>query len=30
LLKLWEIYTVNLDDVNPELSPEIEWPQKPE
>lgn len=30
LLKLWEIYTVNLDDVNTELSPEIEWPQKPE
>ncbi|HIE6469623.1 TPA: tail fiber assembly protein [Proteus mirabilis] len=30
MLKLWEIYTVNLDDVNPELAPEIEWPQKPE
>lgn len=30
LLKSWEIYTVKLDDVNPELAPEIEWPQKPE
>lgn len=30
LLKAWEIYTVKLDDVNPELAPEIEWPQKPE
>ncbi|QKG49972.1 tail fiber assembly protein [Proteus mirabilis] len=30
MLKLWEIYTVKLDDVNPELAPEIEWPQKPE
>ncbi|HEK1928431.1 TPA: tail fiber assembly protein [Proteus mirabilis] len=30
LLKSWEIYTVNLDDVNPELAPNIEWPQKPE
>ncbi|WP_368937572.1 tail fiber assembly protein [Proteus terrae] len=30
LLKAWEIYTVKLDDVNPELAPDIEWPQKPE
>lgn len=30
LLKSWEIYTVKLDDVNPELAPDIEWPQKPE
>lgn len=30
LLKSWEIYTVNLDNVNPELAPDIEWPQKPE
>ncbi|WP_260291714.1 tail fiber assembly protein [Proteus vulgaris] len=30
MLKLWEIYTVKLDDVNPDLAPEIEWPQKPE
>lgn len=30
LLKAWEIYTVKLDDVNPDLAPEIEWPQKPE
>ncbi|MFL7884662.1 tail fiber assembly protein [Proteus mirabilis] len=30
LLKSWEIYTVNLDDVNPELAPDIEWPQNPE
>ncbi|MBN4111744.1 tail fiber assembly protein [Proteus mirabilis] len=30
LLKSWEIYTVKLDDVNPELAPSIEWPQKPE
>lgn len=30
LLKSWEIYTIKLDDVNPELAPDIEWPQKPE
>ncbi|MGK5745550.1 tail fiber assembly protein, partial [Proteus mirabilis] len=30
LLKSWEIYTIRLDDVNPELAPDIEWPQKPE
>lgn len=30
LLKSWEIYTVKLNDVNPELAPNIEWPQKPE
>lgn len=30
ILKQWEIYTVKLDDVNPELAPDIEWPQKPE
>lgn len=30
LLKAWETYTINLDDVNPELAPDIEWPQKPE
>lgn len=29
LLKSWEIYTVKLGDVNPELAPDIEWPQKP-
>lgn len=29
LLKLWEIYTVKLDDINPGSAPEIEWPQKP-
>ncbi|EPS1154558.1 tail fiber assembly protein [Escherichia coli] len=30
LLKLWEVYTVKLDDINPGSAPEIEWPQKPE
>lgn len=30
LLTEWEIYTVKLGDVNPELAPDIEFPQKPE
>ncbi|SUC15891.1 Caudovirales tail fibre assembly protein [Proteus vulgaris] len=30
LLTEWEIYTVKLGDVNPELAPDIEWPQRPE
>ena len=30
LLTAWEIYTVKLDDVDPNLAPDIEWPQKPE
>lgn len=30
LLKAWEIYTVKLDDINPNSAPDIEWPQKPE
>lgn len=30
LLTEWEIYTVKLSDVNLELVPDIEWPQKPE
>lgn len=30
LLTSWEVYTVKLDDVNPGLAPDIDWPQKPE
>ncbi|MBG3020240.1 tail fiber assembly protein [Proteus terrae] len=30
LLTEWEVYTVKLGDVNPELAPDIEFPQKPE
>lgn len=30
LLTAWEIYTVKLDDINPELAPDIEWPEKPQ
>lgn len=30
LLTEWEIYTVKISDVKPELAPDIEWPQKPE
>lgn len=30
LLTEWEIYTVKLGDVNPELAPDIKFPQKPE
>lgn len=30
LLTAWEIYTVKLDDINPELAPNIEWPEKPQ
>ncbi|MEZ3483776.1 tail fiber assembly protein, partial [Escherichia coli] len=30
LLKAWEIYTIRLSDVNPEINQDIEFPQKPE
>ncbi|NBN73390.1 tail fiber assembly protein [Proteus sp. G2615] len=30
LLTAWEIYTVILDEINPELAPDIEWPEKPQ
>ncbi|WP_368570599.1 tail fiber assembly protein, partial [Acinetobacter baumannii] len=30
LLTAWEIYTVKLDDINPELAHDIEWPEKPQ
>lgn len=30
LLTAWEIYTVKLDEINPELAPDIEWPEKPQ
>ncbi len=30
LLKAWEIYTIKLDDINPEITTDIKLPEKPE
>lgn len=30
LLTAWEIFTVKLGDINPQLAPNIEWPEKPQ